>query len=338
MRYAILKTLVIVLSLVSITSLSFAQENTNTQNESVTRQKRVQKSKYFDKFKTINTHLLGSNDHQMQIAGRYAGAQVAAKSTDPALQTEFYSNQTTMTGGFQYLYGVSENISLGGDLAYASSSFESTTYYIATTENYSSKSEAKGLSGANLRAQFGFDMGSFGLFTDISYAPKIGTASRNSVTNEENNYPEQAALSLKNSLVMSSGGIKYGGFLNYTHNFEGDTETVNTSTTRVRKVTGGNSAFIGAFTEFTNFYNLNLSAALANSAGKTYTNQDGTIDTDNLSQDYVNLAASLDLKIDTSTSVLPVAEYVTVISKRRGIFDFDRVHLYGFSLALRKVF
>ena len=336
MRHAILKSLVLVLSLISFSSLSFAQEAAGTQNESVTRQKKTSKSKYFEKFKTINTNLLGSNEHQMQIAGRYAGAQVAAKSTDPAEQTEFYANQTTMTGGFQYLYGVSENISLGGDLAYASTSFESTTYF-ATTEN-SSKWEAKGLSGANLRAQFGFDMGSVGLFTDIAYAPKIGTASGNSVTNEGNNYPEQASLSLKNSLVMSSGGIKYGGFLNYTHNFEGDTETVNTSTTKVRKVTGGSSTFVGAFTEFTSLYHLNLSAALSNSAGKTYTNQDGTIDTDNLSQDYVNLAASLDLRIDTSTSVLPVAEYFTLISKRRGILDFERVHYYGFSLALRKVF
>jgi hypothetical protein len=337
MRHAILKTLVIVLSLVSITSLSFAQENTNTQNESVTRQKRVQKSKYFDKFKTINTHLLGSNDHQMQIAGRYAGAQVAAKSTDPAVQTEIYSNQTTMTGGFQYLYGVSENISLGGDLAYASTSFESTTY-TATSEN-SSKSEAKGLSAVNLRTQLGFDLGSFGLFTDISYAPKIGTASNNRVTNEENNYPEQASLSLKNSLVMNSDGIKYGGYLNYIHNFEGETETISSPNTRViRKVTGGNSAFIGAFTEFTNFYNLNLSAALANSAGKTYTNQDGTINSDNPSQDYVNLAASLDLKVDSSTSVLPLAEYVTLLNKRLGDIEYDRLHLYGFSLALRKVF
>lgn len=336
MRHAILKSLVLVLSLISVSSLSFAQEDAATQNESVTRQKRAVKSKYFDKFKTINTHLVGSSDHQIQIAGRYAGAQVAAKSTDPAVQAELYNNQTTMTGGFQYLYGVSENISLGGDLAYASTSFESTTY-TATAEN-SSKSEAKGLSGVNLRAQLGFDMGSVGLFTDIAYAPKIGTASRNSVTNEENNYPEQAAISLKNSLVMSSGGIKYGGYLNYVHNFEGDTETVNVNTTVVRKVSGGSSTFVGAFTEFTSLFNLNLSAALVNSAGKTYTNQDGTINSDNPSQDYINLAASLDLKIDSSTSVLPVAEYVTVLNKRRGNFEYERVHLYGFSLALRKVF
>lgn len=337
MRHAILKSLVLILSLISFASLSLAQEDAATQNESVIRQKRSTKSKYFDKFKTINTHLVDSGDHQIQIAGRYSGVNLVAKSSDLAVSTtEIYSSQTNTTGGFQYLYGLNKNISLGADMTYSSGNSESITY-TQTTES-SSNSSSKGISGLNLRAQLGFDLNSVGIFTDLSYSPRIGTASSNGVTNEENNYPEQAAIQLKNSLVLQSAEIKYGATANYIYYLDGELELVGATSTSLRKISGGHVLTAGAFVEFADFYDLNLRAALARSSQKTYKGTNSAQDTEAPSLDYANVAMALNFKIDSTTSILPEAEYATLLTRRNGFIDYDKVNIYAFALALRKSF
>lgn len=337
MRHAILKSVVLILSIMSVTSFAFAQEDAATQNESVTRQKKTSKSKYFDKFKTINTQLLGSSDHQIQIAGRYAGVNLIAKSADLSVSTaEIYSTQSTATGGFQYLYGLSKNISLGADIAYSSGDTESITYTSTTESN--SKSASKGISALILRAQMGFDLDSVGVFTDISYSPRIGTASSNGVTNEENNYPEQAALQLKNTVILANADIKYGALASYTHYLDGELELVGANSTTVRKISGGHVLTAAGFVEFSDFYNLNLRAGLARSSEKSYKGVNSAQDTEAPSLDYANTAMAFNFKIDNKTSILPEAEYATILTRRNGFIEYDKVNIYSFTIALRKIF
>jgi hypothetical protein len=336
MRHAIFKALVIVLSVVSTANLVLAQDEVSSQNESVTRQKRNKKSKYLQKFSSVNTYTLAEGQHELNAKAEYGGTNFFARYQEGTSYAEIYSQQTGLNASAQYDYGINKNISVGIDMNYKSSSGEMVTY-TATSENKST-SEIKGISSINLQSTLGYDLGSAALYTQAVFSPKIGKPSFNENTREGNAYNEQSSLELKTTIALNASAIKYGFNINYNLAFEGEDETITSTQTVNTKVTGGGGYAAGAYVEFSDFSNLNLSATYLNANSKKYTRENGNTWSESPAQQYIMLSSALKVDLGQDFSVVPEATYRTILNKKINNVEYDQVNNYSVVVGLRKAF
>ena len=336
MRHAILKSLVIFLSIISVTNLALAQNEAATQNESVTRQKRNKKTNSLQKFNSVNTYVLAADQHELSAKAQYTGINYFARYQENTSYAEIYSQQSGMSAVAQYAYGLNQNISLGMNVGYKSNTQETTTY-TSSAENKTTN-EMKGLSGITLQSTLGYDLGSSAIYAQAVYTPKIGTASFNENTREGNAYNEQSSLELKTTLALNTSDLKYGFNFNYNLAFEGEDENITSTQTVTSKVTGGGGYGAAAYIEFSNFANLNFSAMYANANSKKYTRNNGAIWSESPAQQYVQLSSAMQIQLGQDFSIVPEANYMTILKKKIDNIEFDQVNFYSFTLGLRKAF
>lgn len=336
MRHAILKSLVLILSIISVTSLALAQEEVSTQNESVTRQRKVKKVKYLEKFNSVNNYTLGDGQHEVKANAQYVGSNYFAKLQDSTSFAEMYAERTGMSATAQYAYGISKHGFLALNIGYRTSD-QNTTVYTSSGESKST-SKFKGMSGISLQSGFAYDLGGAGLYSQVAYSPQIGTSSFDENTREGNAYSEQSSLELKVTLALNASAVKYGFNVNSNIAFAGEDETITSTQKITNKVTGGGGYGAGTYIEFSDFGNLNLSAMYMNSNSRKYTKPDGNSWNDVPAQQYIHLSSAMKIDLGQDFSIVPEAMYLTVLNKKVENIEYDQVNFYSFTLGLRKAF
>ena len=336
MRHVILKALILILSIVSTSSLALAQDEAVRKNESVTRQKNNKKSKYLEKYNSVNTYALADGQHELNAKANYIGVNFFARYQDNTSYIEIYSEQKGTSASAQYAYGVNQNISLGMNLNYKSATQDLTTYTASGESKVTS--ETKGLSNIQLSSVFAYDLGATAVYAQAVYSPKIGTASFNENTREGNSYSEQASLELKTTLALNAADLKYGFHVNYNLAFDGEDENITSTQTVKTKVTGGGGYGIGSYIEFSNLSNLNLSAMYMDANSKKYIKQDGNSWSQSPAQQYAQLATAMKIELAQDFSIVPEANYTTILNKKVENLEYDQVNFYTVALGLRKGF